>query len=211
MLVASLGPGLAAEFGMPRALAEDAAKTFVGRWNRWCASKKRRRQGAAAVWTDCSGNPSAANWVGRRPSHAPHLRGEHYDGFHAFMALRRRTTCRNCPRSANLSGPQVLYRNSSFSRTWRPRQEKLRPLKAVELSDGAASRKQLAEACAPRLKTAEQRVRRSGSATVESAFDDLLQFNVEDHPGSMGRLAWRAWEMLDLVGKSTPTLCCGSP
>lgn len=131
--------------------------------------------------------------------------GEHYRGFHAFMALAPayRMAQELPPARQPLPVLKVLYRSSRLIQAAGGRErETLRPVSPAELPDRGRG--------ADLLRAANRRgdVGRSeaifaalAQGSPEAAFNDLL-LRVEDR-GDVHTtvLAWRAWEMLDLTGR----------
>jgi hypothetical protein len=210
MLVAGLGPGLATEFGLPRAFAEDGNdKLSFGKMEPLVALlQETPADKVLPLLVDrLRGGTSLRDLVSAAAlANARTLGGSHYEGFHAFMALAPAyRMAGELPKERQpLPVLKVLYRNAVLMELVGGRkEEKLHSLKPAPLSDREGSciamRKAIRSADVP---GAEQAFAALAGHSVENAFNDLLQFCVEDEPGVHEVvLAWRAWEMLDLVGK----------
>src|SRR5262249_14060946 len=128
------------------------------------------------------------------------------EGFHAFMALAPAYhMARELPPERQpLPVLKVLYRNSLYIQGAGGRErEKLQPLAAGRLTDRDATCRAMRQAIRRHdVEVAERAFASLAGHSTENAFNDLLQFNVEEHPGVHEIvLVWRAWEMLDFVGR----------
>ncbi|MGH7129245.1 MAG: hypothetical protein ACREIV_11805, partial [Planctomycetaceae bacterium] len=132
--------------------------------------------------------------------------GEHYRGFHAFMALAPAYQM-----AGELPEPQrplpvlkVLYRNTEFMQSaGGSGNEILRPVAPVSLNGDGSAGELLCEAKRHCDEHAAERVFAAMAAgSPEHALNDLLQFNVEHQPGVHEIvMVWRAWSLLDLTGR----------
>jgi len=209
VLVASVGTGAACELGIAPAAADEGTErlafdrleplacllqeTPVSRLLPELVARVRSGTGLA----DLVAAAALAN--------ARTFGGEHYRGFHTFMALAPAYRMAKELPAARRPLPvlKVLYRNTDLMQEAGGRaRETLRPVKPAELPH----RTQGAEL----LRAANRRgdMERSEAifaaliqGTPESAFNDLL-LRVEDR-GDVHTtvLVWRAWEMLDLTGR----------
>src|SRR5262245_3385103 len=131
--------------------------------------------------------------------------GEHYRGFHTFMALAPAyRMAKELPVARQpLPVLKVLYRNTNLIQGAGGRErEKLRPVRPADLpnrSQGA----ELLRAANRRgdMERSEALFAALAQGTPESAFNDLL-LRIEDR-GDVHTtvLVWRAWETLDLMGR----------
>jgi hypothetical protein len=210
MLVAGLGPGLATELGLSRTFADDGdGKLSFGKMEPLVALlQETPADKVLPILVDrLRGGTGLRELVAASAlANARTFGGSHYEGFHAFMALAPAYhMAGELPKERQpLPVLKVLYRNATFmERVGGRRQEKLHPLKPAPLSDRDASCKEMRGAIrAGDVKRTEQAFAALAGQPVENAFDDLLRFCVEDEPGVHEVvLAWRAWEMLNIVGK----------
>jgi hypothetical protein len=131
--------------------------------------------------------------------------GEHYEGFHTFMALAPAyQMARELPKDRQpLPVFKVLYRNSHFMQKAGGRaDEKLRPVRPAEVAKDEA-RDELLRAANRRgdMDRSEAVFAASARERAGDALDDLL-LRVEDRADVHTTvLVWRAWETLDLTGQ----------
>ena len=130
--------------------------------------------------------------------------GEHYRGYHTFMALtpayQIAQECRDATKP--LAVLKVLYRNSDFIQTVNG-QEVLHPLEplpeAISSDAGTLLREAYNQQDADR---ADRIFAAMSQGSLDDAFNDLLQYNVDDHAGVHETvLVWRAWGLLDFTGR----------
>jgi hypothetical protein len=210
MLISTLGTSVASEFGIPQALGDERAERLsfgkmeplVGLLQETPTDKllpvlvDRLSRGTAL--RDLVSATALAN--------ARTFGGSHYDGFHAFMALAPAYHMANELPSERQALPvlKVLYRNSMYIQGAGGRErERLHPVVAARLSDRGATCRQMREALRRHdVDGAERALASLAGSSSENAFNDLLQFNVEHDPGVHEIvLVWRAWEMLEFVGR----------
>lgn len=209
MLVAGLGPGLATEFGLPLAFAEGDDKLSFGKMEPLVAllQETPAEKVLPILVEKLRGGTSVRDLVSAAAlANARTFGGSHYEGFHAFMALAPAYhMAGELPKERQpLPVLKVLYRNSTLmERVGGRRQEKLHPLKPAPFSDRDAICKEMRKAIqVADVAGAERAFAGMVGHSVENAFNDIIQFCVEDEPGVHEVvLAWRAWETLDLVGK----------
>jgi len=131
--------------------------------------------------------------------------GEDYVGFHTFMALAPSLhMAGELPEPLNaLPVLKVLYRNTSrMQDKGRAREEALHPV----VSDGAVVDAQTADQirAAVRnkdLQRAEQLLAAAAGRSPEEAYNDLLPAVADGVEVHRTVLAYRAWDLLDLVGR----------
>jgi hypothetical protein len=131
--------------------------------------------------------------------------GEHYQGFHTFMALAPAyQMARELPEARQpLPVLKVLYRNTHFIQEMGGRErEKLRPIQPAELPRDSLRDELLRDANRRGDKERSEAVFAAiARRPAREALDDLL-LRVEDR-GDVHTtvLVWRAWETLDLTGQ----------
>ena len=212
MFVAGLGPVLACELGLSPAFADDGSDNEAGLTfgpleplvdlmqqtpaDRLLHELVSRLQSG----TDLRQLTAAAALANART-----FGGEHYRGYHAFMAIvPAYQIAMECPEPRRaLPVLKVLYRNSEFIQSTGGN-EVLHPVTPAELRGAARPGELLREA--NRQHDAEQADRvfaaMASTATPEESLNDILQFNVEDHASVHEVvLVWRAWALLDFTGR----------
>jgi hypothetical protein len=130
--------------------------------------------------------------------------GQDYNGFHSFMAL--------CPsyamavalpeRERPLPILKVLYRTSTHIHGARcTNEDHLVKVEPVKLDDKASAAEQLREATRARQMARAEQIFSALQGTPEQTYDEV-QLMVQDEL-NVHRvvLAWRAWEVLDFIGK----------
>jgi hypothetical protein len=210
MLVSSLGTAIAAELGIPPSFADERTERLTfGKMEPLVALLQETatdkllpelvdRLGRGTTLRDLVSAAALAN--------ARTFGGSHYDGFHAFMALvPAYHMALELPKEHQpLPVLKVLYRNSMYIQGCGGREhEKLHQVAADRLSDRDAACRQMREAMGRHdVEVAERAFASLAENSSENAFNDLLQFNVENDPGVHEIvLVWRAWETLDFVGR----------
>src|SRR4051812_8970157 len=209
MLVASIGPALAADLGLaPAAFAKDAADTLnLGKLEPLAAFLqdtptdrlmpelvKKLKDGSDLKSLVAAGSLANAREFG----------GQHYEGYHTFMALAPAyEMSRELPEATRaLPVLKVLYRNATHIQAKGGRKnEALHPIDAKPLPEGQVPGEAIRDACRKNDRAAAEGM----FATVAKgnpveAFDQL-QYCVHDEV-NVHRvvLAWRAWMMLDYTG-----------
>ena len=208
MLIAGLGPALACDLGLAPARADEEPgvlsfgklESLVARLQETPLDKllpllvEQLRNG-----TELRELAAAAALANART-----FGGEHYQGFHTFMALAPAYhMTRELPEARRpLPVLKVLYRNTHFIReAGGRRSEKLHPVQPADLPEAAAKGELLREANRRGdMERSERIFAALAHGPAETAFDDLL-LRVEDR-GDVHTtvLVWRAWETLDLTG-----------
>lgn len=210
MLVSSLGTSIATELGIPQAFAnEQTERLSFGKMEPLVALlQETRTDKLLPVLVDRLGRGTTLRELvsATALANARTLGGSHYDGYHAFMALAPAYHMANeLPRERQpLPVLKVLYRNSMYIEGAGGRdRERLHPVAAARLTDHDATCRQMREAMRHHdVEGAERAFGSLAGSSPENAFNDLLQFNVEHDPGVHEIvLVWRAWEMLDFVGR----------
>lgn len=212
MFVASLGPALACELGLAPAYGGEGGEagrlTFGALEPLVSALQDTPPErllpdlvARLAAGTDLRQLTAAAALANARA-----FGGEHYRGYHTFMALiPAYQMALECPADRRaLPVLKVLYRNSAFIQaSGADGHDALHPIEPAAIPAGANAG-ELLRAANGRHDTAEaDRVFAAiAQGSPERAFDDLLQFNVEDHAGVHEVvLAYRAWSLLDFTGR----------
>jgi hypothetical protein len=209
MLLASVGPAIAADLGLAPALAGDGPNrlTFGD------------REPLVALMQDTPADKLLPILMGKLKdgvnlgqlvaagalANARTFGGEDYTGFHAFMALLPSyQMARELPKEQQaLPVFKVLYRNTCRMQEFGGRShEVLHPVEAEAPAEGRPSGEVLREAIRKADKNAAERTFAAiARGPVGEAFNHL-QFSVQDEL-DVHRvvLAWRAWAVLDLAGK----------
>jgi hypothetical protein len=209
MLVASLGPALAADLELASAQAADApaALTFgrleplVGLLQETPADRlqpilvERLRDGTELRDLVAAGALANARTFG----------GHDYDAYHTFMALAPAwEMSRELPAERNaLPVLKVLHRNARCVQAFGGKaKEVLKPVEPTTLSEGRPGGEILRAAMLkPDMAAAEGAFAALARKDIGEAYNDL-QYIVQDAT-DVHRvvLAWRAWAVLDLTGK----------
>ena len=213
MLVASVGPALAADLGLAPAFAGDGPRTPDVRRPRAAGradAGDARRQAAAARWSrSCKdGTDLRDAGRGRRawPTPAPSA-ARTTIGYHTFMALAPGLPDgrASCPRTAGRCRcSRCSTATPTASRTFGGRTKRgAAPGRAGRPAQGhAPAARLLREATRKRdIDAAERTFAALAKGPLGEAYNHL-QFTVQDEV-DVHRvvLAWRAWAMLDLTGK----------
>jgi hypothetical protein len=131
--------------------------------------------------------------------------GQDYNGYHSFMAL--------CPSYAMaMALPEkerpipilkVIYRTSMHIHGAHcAKEDRLAEVEPARLDDRASPAEQLREAArARKLDQAEQIFASLKGSTPEQTYDDVQLLIQDDLNVHRVVLAWRAWEVLDFIGK----------
>jgi hypothetical protein len=209
MLIAGVGPALAADLGLASAHAADGPdrlsfgdrEPLVSLLQETPADKllpvlvDRLKDGARPA--DLVAAAALAN--------ARTFGGEDYDGYHAFMALAPAFAMAGEMPQGRQALPilKVLYRNTRFIQGFGgPKREVLHPVTPAELPKDRPGGEVLCEATRKKDKDAAEHIFAAlARGPLGEAYNDL-QFCVQDDL-NVHRvvLAWRAWVVLDLVGK----------
>ncbi|MGC1276071.1 MAG: hypothetical protein WBC44_20400, partial [Planctomycetaceae bacterium] len=209
MFVASLGPALAADLGLASAAEgepEPGRLTFgdleplVSVLQETPADRLLPELvNRLSTGTDLRQLTAAAALANARA-----FGGEHYRGYHAFMAIAPAfQMARDCPAPRRaLPVLKVLHRNTEFIQSTGGG-DVLHPIEAADLADSPAAGTLLREASAAgNVEQAEHVFAAMAEQSPEEMFNDVLEFNVEDHASVHEVvLVWRAWSLLDLTGR----------
>lgn len=210
MLVSSLGTSLATDLGIGVAIADDSGKrlSFGSLEPLVALVQETPTQRILQVAVDRlqSGTSLRDLVTATAMANARTFGGSNYDGYHSFMAISPAFQMANeLPKERQaLPVLKVLYRNSRYiTGAGGAEHEKLHPLHVDTVTDHEASGRQMREAIRQYdVESAERSFASIADGSPENALNDLLQYNIEEHPGVHEIvLVWRAWEMVDFVGR----------
>ncbi|HEY8504080.1 MAG TPA: hypothetical protein VIL46_05820 [Gemmataceae bacterium] len=208
MLIASVGPALAADLGLASAAdGEDDGRLTFGKLEPLAGLMQDTPAAKLlpALVERIEGGTELRTLVAAAAlANARTFGGEDYTGYHAFMALAPAFQMAGelAGRRQALPVLKVLYRNASRIQEVGGRgAEKLHPVgpgEAPDRGDGEALREATRAADYDR---AEGTFAALARGKAEKAFN-ALQYPVRDEP-DVHRvvLAWRAWDVLDLTGR----------
>jgi hypothetical protein len=210
MLVASVGPALAVDLGLaPAAWAKDApAALDFGKLEPLAAFLqdtatdqlmpglvKKLKEGTDLKTLVAAGSLANAREFG----------GQHYEGYHTFMALAPAyEMSRELPEASRaLPVLKVLYRNATHIQAKGGRKnEALHPVDDAPLPTGKVAGEALREACRKNDRAAAEGMFATLAKGDPAEAFDHLQYIVHDNVNVHRTvLAWRAWAMLDFTGK----------
>jgi hypothetical protein len=207
MLAVLIGSGLAAELGLA---AEDnkegKAKTPSG----LDRLSQRIQQTPTkdllpALHTELKNGVSLKEMIAAGAlANARAFGGQDYNGFHSFMAL--------CPsygmamalpvKERPLPILKVLYRISTHIHGARcAHEDHLGKIEPVKLDERASPAEQMREAARARKLAQAEQIFASLPGTPEQTYDDVQLMIQDDLNVHRVVLAWRAWEVLDFIGK----------
>lgn len=210
MLLASIGPALAAEMGLaPAFAAADGPErlTFGEREPLVLVMQETPADKLLPVLVANlkNGTPAADLIAAAALANARTFGGHDYDGYHAFMALMPAFHMSKELPAALQALPvlKVLYRNTHrMQQVGGHGSEVLHPIAAAELPSGRPADEVLHEATRKRdIKAAEADLAAIARGSAEDAFE-ALQPSVQDEM-NVHRvvLVWRSREILDLTGR----------
>ncbi|HEY1599035.1 MAG TPA: hypothetical protein VGG64_05505 [Pirellulales bacterium] len=209
VMVATIGYGAAVEMGLARAVADEAPlrlsfgprESLVALMQETPIDRlmptlvEQLRQGVALKELVAAGTLANARTFG----------GEDYIGFHAFMALAPAWQMANEMPEASAALPvlKVLYRNTSrIQAKGGSSEEVLHPIADSAAVDATQADERIREAVrAKNLPLAEQLLAAAARNSPEEAFNDLLPAVADGVEVHRTVLAYRAWDLLDLVGR----------
>jgi hypothetical protein len=207
MLAVLVGSGLAAELGLAAEdNKDDKAKTptRLARLSQLIqqtptkdllpAIDKQMKDGASLRELIAAGALANARAFG----------GQDYNGYHSFMAL--------CPSYAMamalpekerpLPVLKVLYRTSTHIHGARcTHEDHLARVEPIKLEDKTTAGLQMRDAARARKLAQAEQIFTSLSGTPEQVYDDVQLLIQDDLNVHRVVLAWRAWEVLDFIGK----------
>jgi hypothetical protein len=209
MLVASLGPALAADLGLATASAADGAEELsFGKLEPLVAMLQENAPakllpllvGKLKDGTDLRTLVAAGALANARS-----FGGRHYEGYHTFMALAPAfEMARELPEAQRpLPVLKVLYRNATHIQAKGGRKnEELRPVKPTPLPEGRSAVEVLQEATRKGDRaTAEGAYAGLAKDTPDDTFNHVMYCVQDDVNVHRVVLAWRAWAMLDFTGQ----------
>jgi len=209
MLIAGAGPVLASDLGLARVLADEPAKRLdfgkleplVAIMQETPADKllpilvERLNKGTDLQQLVAAGALANARTFG----------GEDYIGFHTIMALGPAYRMSQQLPAAQKALPilKVLHRNTKrIQEKGGSKEEVLHPVESAVLPDGKASGEALLEAVRTKdLKSAEAMFAGVAGKSADDAFNMLLQAVHDAQEVHRIVLPYRAWDLLDVVGK----------
>ncbi len=209
MLIASVGPALAADLGLAHAFAADGPErlTFGDREPLVALLQETPADKLLPIVVEkMKGGTDLRTLVAAAAlANARTFGGQDYDGYHAFMALLPSLhMAGEMPKEQQaLPVLKVLYRNTRrIQDHGGPKSEVLHPVAAAQLPKDRPAGEVLRDAQRKHdVATAERAFAAIAEGPVEEAFNDVL-LGVEDEM-DVHRvvLAWRSWAVLDLAGK----------
>jgi hypothetical protein len=209
MLLASVGPALAADLGLARVYAGNDAErlTFGDREPLVALMQDTPADKLLPVLVDKlkAGTDLKTLVAAAALANARTFGGNDYTGYHAFMALvPSYQMAQELPDERKaLPVLKVLYRNSNrIQEHGGPRSEVLHPVAATELAKDHSGGEILRDATrSADMEQAERTFAAVAKAPVGEAFNHL-QFSIQDEI-DVHRvvLSWRAWVTLDFTGK----------
>ena len=209
MLVAAVGGGLATELGFAPAFAADVPDTlnFGALEPLVCLMQETPADRLLpALASQLKSGADLRRLVAAAAlANARTFGGEDYIGFHTMMALSPSLhMSRELPEAqAALPVFKVLYRNTSRIQAHGGRKDEvLHPVQPAALAAGQSGGEVLREAIHRQdVSAAEQTLAALAQNSPEEAFNQLLHTVQEDTEVHRVVLPYRAWDLLDLVGK----------
>lgn len=207
-LVAGLGSTLAVDLGLASlsSAAEDTSRLSFGKREPLVRLLQETPPAKIlpAVIAQINKGTTLDDLVGAAAlANARNFGGEDYIGYHTMMALAPALTMsRELPTERRaLPVLKVLYRNSERIEK-RGGKEVLTPIEAATLPKDKTGTEALATAVHSRkVKDAEQTFAAIANKGAQDALDELLPIVEENTEVHRIVLAYRSWEMLDLIGK----------
>lgn len=205
MLLASVGPALVADLGLPRAAAGDAPDrlTFGDREPLVALLQETPPDKLLPVLVDKikTGTDLRTLVAAGVLANARTFGGHDYDGYHTFMALAPSYhMSQELPEDRRaLPVLKVLHRNSRTIQTFGGcKRETMKPVEPVAPSAGQTLRDATRRAD---QATAEQNLAALAQGGIDTAYNQLLESVHDDVDVHRVVLAWRAWATLDLTGR----------
>jgi hypothetical protein len=208
MLVASIGPAVAADLGLATAFARDTPdKLDFGKLEPLAAFLQDTPTDRlmSELVKKLKGGTDLKTFVAAGAlSNAREFGGQHYEGYHTFMALSPAfEMSKELPESTRaLPILKVLYRNATHIQGKGGRKnEVLHPVEGKPLPEGESAGEAIRDLC----RKNERAVAEGIFATVAKgspaeAFDQLQDTVHDEINVHRTVLAWRAWAMLDFTG-----------
>jgi hypothetical protein len=224
MLIASLGPVVAADLGLASASAADGADTLdFGKLEPLAALlQDTPTDKLMSVLVDKlkTGTELRSLVAAGALANAREFGGRHYEGYHTFMALAPAyEMAKELPEAQRpLPVLKVLYRNATHIQAKGGRKnETLRPVTPTPVPEGKIGSEALQELTRKHdSKAAEGVFATLAKDGAEDAFNHIMYSVADDVNVHRVVLAWRAWAMLDFTGKEhahtllrqTVLFCC---
>jgi hypothetical protein len=208
MLVASLGPAVAADLGFSGAFAADKPNVLSFGDLEPLASLMQdtapEKLLPILVEKVKSGTDLRTLVTAGALANAREFGGRHYEGYHTFMALAPAyEMSREMPEAQRaLPVLKVLYRNSThMSGKGGRKNEELHHVEPIAVPEGQVAGEVIRDAARKNdRKTAEGMFATVAKGKPADAFDHLQYFVHDDVNVHRVVLAWRAWMMLDFTG-----------
>jgi hypothetical protein len=208
MLIASVGPALAADLGLAPANAADGPErlSFGDREPLVALMQQTPADKLLPVLVEKlkAGTDLASLVAAAALANARTFGGEDYVGYHAFMALvPSYQMAQELPKERRaLPVLKVLYRNTHRIQEGGGGSEVLHPVTAAELPKDHPGGRLLREATRKgNMGAADRTFAALAQGPVGEAFNHLQLIVQDDVSVHRVVLAWRAWAMLDLAGK----------
>jgi hypothetical protein len=207
MLAVLVGSGLAAELGLAAEDNKDAkgkTPTRLGRLSQLIQQTPTKNL-LPALHTELKHGVSLKELIAAGAlANARAFGGQDYNGYHSFMAL--------CPSYAMaMALPEnerplpilkVLYRTSTHIHGARcVHEDHLANIEPAKLDERKSPAEQLREATRARNLPQAEQIFASLPGTADQTYDDLQLLIQDDLNVHRVVLAWRAWEVLDFIGK----------
>jgi hypothetical protein len=207
MLAALVGSGLAAELGLAAADGkEDSAKTpaILARLSQIIQQTPTSKL-LPALGRELKNGTSLKQLIAAGAlANARAFGGRDYNGYHSFMAL--------CPSYAMamalpekerpLPVLKVLYRTSTHIHGAHcTKEDHLASVEPLKLDGGKPPAEQMRDAARAQKLAQAERIFASLKGTPEETYDDVQLLIQDDLNVHRVVLAWRAWEVLDFIGK----------
>jgi hypothetical protein len=209
MLIASVGPAVAAELGLARVWADRGPDTLTfGKLEplvSWLQDTPCDKMLPAVVAKWRSGTELRTLVAAAALANARTFGGQDYDGYHCFMALAPAYhMAQEMPEDRGaLPVLKVLYRNSNrMQRHGGREREVLHPLPAANPAQEKATVAAL-RAAVDRVDYdgAEQTFRAMARGSIPDAYNQLQEIIQDEADVHRVVLAWRSWAVLDLTGQ----------
>ena len=208
MLVATVGPAVAADLGFSKAFADDGTgKLSFGELDPLASLMQDTAPDKLLpilVEKVKSGTDLRTLVTAGALANAREFGGRHYEGYHTFMALAPAyEMSREMPEDQRaLPVLKVLYRNATHMHGKGGRKnEELHPIEGIAVPEGKIAGEVIRDAARNNdRKTAEGVFATVAKGTPAEAFDQLQYFVHDDVNVHRVVLAWRAWMMLDFTG-----------
>ncbi|MBX9581497.1 MAG: hypothetical protein K2X87_14450, partial [Gemmataceae bacterium] len=210
MLVASLGPAVAADLGLASASAADATGTLdFGKLEPLAALLQDTppdKLMPALVGQLKAGTDLRALVAAGALANAREFGGRHYEGYHTFMALAPAYNMAQELPDAQKPLPvlKVLYRNAThIQATGGRKNEVLHPVKPTTPPAGKAGGEALRDLTRANKPDAAEELFAglAHDGTPEDAFNHVMYCVADDINVHRVVLAWRSWAMLPFTGK----------